>query len=1144
MKAPVSLCLIARNEGSRIFKHLSTVRDYVEHIVVVDTGSDDNTVEEAKKIADVVEVYTKCNNPDTGLMEDFSGARNYSFSLATQPWVMWMDADDYIVGAEHLNEVIQEFSHPLNTHAVFVLMPYEYSHDENGKCTLRHYRERLACPVNGFKWVNPVHEVLVPNQPNTYQYKSDKITFIHDRKDKPITEPGRNLRILESYYKKVGDSDARQLYYLGLEYSNMGQIDNSIKFLEKYVSLSGWDDEKCLALIKLCEMHINMMEYEKVIDYAHRAHRTREHWAEPYFFLAKAHYFLANKGTDPQKNWKLCAQYGKFGLSLPPTDTILFINPVDRQVEIHRYLNVALANIGEEAGALQSVEEALKTAPNDSQLSHNKAYYQKILIKKQLENDLSMYRSVGACTDESVNIIKGMLEGLPAPQKDIFPAYFKSPNYPLGINQGQFPKAITSPHAQAWALPTVFEIDDLPLTLEDEQLQATVLMIWKQYMLHDEILSAIGFLQNAPYRVRHTAATQRALNITRNMIAWIDDSTLIQKHNSPANTEVEGGKPMPYPLEGQEANRFNQIVKHLPNKSVSIVDFGCFDGCFTNRYGLLGHKVIGLDLSETSVKLANKKAKQFNTGTKHIVTMFHECANKLPHKSFDYATSTDTYEHLKDPVSEMLVPAKKLLKPNGKFLLVTPYGAWLRGQYLEWAHPWIYANEGKGSWLAENPRGHLVAPTSWTVAEDFRKAGYWVKNSHAVLCKDVNAYVSENDLDRQVIDQGNVFAEAYVKAPSKYPGLDVVFYIGDGLEAWTPETVKRDGIGGSELMAIELTKRLAALGHKVRVYSGSGKNGEGIYDGVEYHHSNKFANVKCDVLVVSRTANLLSPDYNTQVKIKLLWCHDVIAVNGYNKFLLQANKILSLSNWHKDNLVKAHNLHPDHIRVTRNGIDTKRFKKIIPRNRFKVINSSSPDRSWPILLECWPAIKKQVPQAELHLFYGFRNWEILANAKKDPGELATIQRLKDMISSLQSQDVHFRDRLPQDKLAEEFLSAGVLAYPTWFSETSCITAMEAQAAGLRIVTSSLAALNETVADRGIRIIGEWTSDSYKNAFINECVAALQNEDDSDRKSLQKYAEENFSLDKLAKEWDEAFYELIDEAEKSPMPPYQPTETYR
>jgi glycosyltransferase involved in cell wall biosynthesis len=286
---------------------------------------------------------------------------------------------------------------------------------------------------------------------------------------------------------------------------------------------------------------------------------------------------------------------------------------------------------------------------------------------------------------------------------------------------------------------------------------------------------------------------------------------------------------------------------------------------------------------------------------------------------------------------------------------------------------------------------------------------------------------------------------------------------------------------------------------------------------------------------------MIDDKYNIKAKLKLLWVHDVYAICATNELMLKYDRVLALTEWHKQNLMKVHNLHSDQVIVTRNAIDLSRFENQIERNKFKAINSSSPDRSWPVLLECWPEIKRQVPAAELHLYYGFKNWEF--SAQNNPDHQRLIATIKAKISELSSQGVVYHDRVSQKELAKEFLSAGAWIHPTWFSETSCITAMEAQAAGLYIVTSSIAALNETVADRGVLIPGEWTSPEYMKTFIDSTVLALKEKNVSDRASLQQYAKEHFGFDSLVKDWENMFSLLIQELEINPIFPYQPTKEY-
>ena len=109
MKAPISACLIVRNEeGSGLFEEcLQSIRPFVEELVIVDTGSTDGTPEIAQRHADRFEVFTGCNDPESGAINDFSLARNRSFDLATRPWVMWIDSDDVLAGGEHLAKLVQ-----------------------------------------------------------------------------------------------------------------------------------------------------------------------------------------------------------------------------------------------------------------------------------------------------------------------------------------------------------------------------------------------------------------------------------------------------------------------------------------------------------------------------------------------------------------------------------------------------------------------------------------------------------------------------------------------------------------------------------------------------------------------------------------------------------------------------------------------------------------------------------------------------------------------------------------------------------------------------------------------------------------------------------------------------------------------------
>lgn len=214
-----------------------------------------------------------------------------------------------------------------------------------------------------------------------------------------------------------------------------------------------------------------------------------------------------------------------------------------------------------------------------------------------------------------------------------------------------------------------------------------------------------------------------------------------------------------------------------------------------------------------------------------------------------------------------------------------------------------------------------------------------------------------------------------------------------------------------------------------------GKYGEGIYDGVEYYVTEKFHDLTCDVLVVSRYASGFDKKYNVKAKQKYLWVHDVYPYSLTKEIYDELDKILVLSNWHKDYVKQTYNFIQDNkIIITSNGIELERFTQFdnVPRDPYKVVMSSSPDRYLMSLLDMWKDIKSQVPKASLNLFYGFDTWQKTAEMNNDQNQLRLIKQMKDKIDSLKDYGVNYFGRTNQHNLAREMSTAGAWLYSTWF----------------------------------------------------------------------------------------------------------------
>ena len=87
-RLPVGVCMIAKNEEKYIEQCLKKLLRYNMEIVVVDTGSTDRTKEIAAKYTNYLYDFVWC--------DDFSAARNFAVSKASNNWILILDCDEYV----------------------------------------------------------------------------------------------------------------------------------------------------------------------------------------------------------------------------------------------------------------------------------------------------------------------------------------------------------------------------------------------------------------------------------------------------------------------------------------------------------------------------------------------------------------------------------------------------------------------------------------------------------------------------------------------------------------------------------------------------------------------------------------------------------------------------------------------------------------------------------------------------------------------------------------------------------------------------------------------------------------------------------------------------------------------------------------
>lgn len=197
----------------------------------------------------------------------------------------------------------------------------------------------------------------------------------------------------------------------------------------------------------------------------------------------------------------------------------------------------------------------------------------------------------------------------------------------------------------------------------------------------------------------------------------------------------------------------------------------------------------------------------------------------------------------------------------------------------------------------------------------------------------------------------------------------------------------------------------------------------------------------------------------------------------------------AVSNWQAQSMCASSGFPLEKSYVLANGIKAEFFAGKEERRRKRLIYSSTPYRGLIFLPEIFMDLKRLHSEVELSIFSSVgvysRTWPPI---RPDEGQYAAIFERLSAIPGC-----HVYGGVRQDQLAREFMKSSILAYPCNYEETSCITAMEAQAAGCAIVTSDLAALPETVGDAGILIKEKIGTPAYHRKFIEACTQILNDD---------------------------------------------------
>ncbi|WP_270574045.1 glycosyltransferase [Bacillus glycinifermentans] len=357
----ISLCMIVKNEEEVLARCLDTVKDIVDEINIVDTGSTDKTVEIAKQYTDRVFFFE--------WIGDFAAARNESFKHATKDYILYLDADDVLL--EKDRKKLKELKETLDRSVDSVSMYYDAGTDEFGNVTLRYRRNRLVKREKNFKWKGDCHQYL-----EVYgNIINADISVTHKKIRHSV---GRNLNI---YQTKIDRGDAfspRDHFYYGNELRENGHYEKAIESYNKNIEMKeGWIEDKVYACINKADCYRYLGDLENELRSLFQSFEfSKTPRAETCSRIG--YNFQRRREYQAAIYW-----YDQATKQVPDSNKWSFSYPAYYTWYPHLQMCVCYYNLGDFEKSYEHNEEARKYRPEDKSVLHNKQLLEgKLGIKK------------------------------------------------------------------------------------------------------------------------------------------------------------------------------------------------------------------------------------------------------------------------------------------------------------------------------------------------------------------------------------------------------------------------------------------------------------------------------------------------------------------------------------------------------------------------------------------------------------------------------------------------------------------------------------------------------------------------------------------------------------------------------------------
>ena len=273
----LSICIIAKNEEKNLLKCLESIKAIADEVILVDTGSVDNTISIAEKYDAKVIKFPWQNN--------FSSARNKALEMASKDWILYLDCDEALDSSQthEIKKVLNNSNHlGFRLKLINVIDNKAY----NGKYVLRIIKNN-----SGFYFSGKINENLMNSKyRESYINKVMNLDYLlynfgFDYNRKSLTDRcNRNLNI----YLSFSDEEKNYLYYynIGNEYYLLKKYNLAANYYLKALNSNDNIFINSYITLLIVKSYYNLKKYNKAI-------LIGESFSIKYNFIRELYLFLS-----------------------------------------------------------------------------------------------------------------------------------------------------------------------------------------------------------------------------------------------------------------------------------------------------------------------------------------------------------------------------------------------------------------------------------------------------------------------------------------------------------------------------------------------------------------------------------------------------------------------------------------------------------------------------------------------------------------------------------------------------------------------------------------------------------------------------------------------------------------------------------